>query len=260
MTHQPVPIKYLRPMAYGKSQPHLIKFSDHRKYVVKFKNNVQGNRVLISEYIVNKLAALLDLPVPPCKAVTVPDSFIRRHPPLSESHFQSGTQFASRYIDRCISLFDILPRPLKEEIVNRKQAAGLIVFDLWVSNRDRNSKNILLKPVGERRYALHMIDHANCIKRSGNVVQFKRFGFKYNFAYRWCISILDDGKELLPYVKKIVALPNEDIYDVIRSIPDDWNVTENEKKNLFRHLKDAKTMLPHLVEEFTAKYMNGESK
>jgi hypothetical protein len=54
-------IEHIRRLRGG-SQPHLMRCSDGRFYVVKFQNNPQNTRILVNEYLGGKLAILLELP------------------------------------------------------------------------------------------------------------------------------------------------------------------------------------------------------
>jgi hypothetical protein len=97
------PVKYIKPLQ-GKSKPHLILFNNNLKYVVKFKDNPQGKKLVVNEYVVNCLAQYLTLPVPPFTVVSIPQEFINEHPHFPQHNHLAGLQFASLFIDHCTKL------------------------------------------------------------------------------------------------------------------------------------------------------------
>jgi hypothetical protein len=252
------PVQYVRPMEIGRSSPQLILFSDSHKYVVKFKNNRQGDLVLVNEYIANKLARLLKLPIPAFRTVWISEQFIQDNPVLLEHKFKAGHQVASRYIDNSFMLntkFARLTRLGKTDIINRNKAAGLIVFDHWVSNIDRNLRNVLLEPDG-KQYYIRMIDHANCFQRSvKNPNRFLPLEVRYFSSYEWCVSLLNKKEELTLNVNRILDIPKDKIKEIVQSLPEDWQVSEEEKKRIYRHIEHARNDLPRIIDLFIDQYV-----
>ena len=124
----------------AQSYPQIILFDNGNKYLVKFKNNPQGDRMLMREYVGTMLAQQLGTPTVPCEIVYIPESFILEVE-LDKYKFKQGNQFASLYIDNCMGLW---LHPQKKQIQNRHILAGIIVFDFWLRNEDRDESNILL--------------------------------------------------------------------------------------------------------------------
>lgn len=56
-------VQHIRPMRGG-AQSHLMRCSNNKFYVVKFRNNPQGVRILANEFVFSHLAKLLGLSVP----------------------------------------------------------------------------------------------------------------------------------------------------------------------------------------------------
>jgi hypothetical protein len=248
------PVQYIKSLN-GKSCPKLILFSNGLKYVVKFKNNRQGTKVLVNEYVVGHLANLLSLPVAPFRIVDISEEFIMENPDLAKHAFESGNQFASLYIDNCSPLKKKFLTRNKVTITNCDSLAGMIVFDHWVNNTDRGTNNILLEPYKGKFY-LHMIDHANSFPK----------GFKWTkrtlkkkpreIVHRWCASQLRGQRNKLnSYLKKILNLPDEKIHEVVESIPENWDVSEKEKMELLTYIVKMNKVLPDLISKFKYKYM-----
>lgn len=252
-------VKHIRGMPRGSSRPQLILFSDGRKYIVKFKNNpIQGTRALVNEYVAGRLAQLLGLPVPRFKIVHISRQFFRDNPTLFRHRFRPGHQFASEYIPNCLKKID--KKSLTQlNIINRNQLAGIVVFDQWVNNIDRRKRNILLRPIAKGRgYKLFMIDqghsfsyydyitHKRQCRWTPETLEFLPQKLKVNAFYHWCRR-QSRREDFASYLKKIQQLSDRQIYQVIVSIPKDWNVTRAEREALYAYLIKARKMLPDLI-------------
>lgn len=246
------PVKHIRGMPRGSSRPQLILFSDGRPYIVKFKNNpVQGTRALVNEYVAGRLAQLLGLPVPSFKIVHIGKQFFKENPVLYRYRFRPGHQFASEYIPNCLKKID--KDSLSQlNIVNRKHIAGIVVFDQWVNNIDRRRRNILLRPLsGDRGYQLFMIDqghsfsyfdywsHRRECRWTPAALRFLPQKLKSNAFYRWCKQ-QSRREDFDYYLNKIQQVSEQQIRQVIASIPKDWNVARVEREALYDYLIRAK--------------------
>ncbi|MBP1966969.1 HipA family kinase [Paenibacillus aceris] len=253
------PVSYVKPMSGGRSSPHLILFDDGHKYVVKFKNNPQGNWVVTYEYIVNTLAKRLQLPIPQYKVVKIRSQFIKENKELEKIGFKPGNQFASQYIEDSVTFLNLPSNLTRDQLVNADQIAGLIVFDHWIGNSDRNTKNLLFLPADAEgnQYEFKMIDHANCfnISTSNPERKFLPLKVRKKEIYRWCNTLLDDTKQLNSYVDRILEIKNEEIYKLIYSMSSDWLVDEDAKERLYRHIKYAKKALPKTIDDYIKWYL-----
>ncbi|RFU62968.1 HipA family kinase [Peribacillus glennii] len=246
------PIKYMRPVnkkgrsEIAQSQPQIIFMNNGKEYLVKFKNNPQGNRMLMSEYVGTLLAQHLGLPTIPFEIVYVPKEFITENK-LDSFQFKHGNQFASLYIENCSGLWF---QPNKEQVINREMLAGIVVFDFWLRNEDRDASNILLQPSPKPNFYIHMIDHGNCYPRKSTLLEIinnpKRL--KLSVVHNWCMSMLDDKEELTFYLNKIVNFNNDLVRELIYSIPDDWGISDEVKKEFYTDIIEAKQVLPKVVE------------
>jgi hypothetical protein len=242
------PVELVESIKKGYSKPQRIRFSDGHTYVVKFKNNPSGTRVLVNEYVAGKFGQLLSLPVVPFEVVQISDVFIKDYPILSKHKFTSGSQFASLFIDNCIHL----ERKSRNEniiVSNREHFAGTIVFDLWIGNTDRKENNVLLEPAENGEYYLHLIDHGRCFSNADWTVKSLKkmpdMNVKLN-VHKWFASHQPNENELLKAIEKVMNISEEAIYNIINSIPDDWDVLDMEREALVTHLVSGQKLLPQL--------------
>jgi peptidoglycan-N-acetylglucosamine deacetylase len=246
------PKKYVSPVNkkgksdIAQSQPQIILMSNNKKYVVKFINNPQGNKMLMTEYVCTMLAQHLGLPTIPCEIVNVPKEFITQNK-LYRYQFKPGNQFASLFLDKCSGLWFKLK---KEQVRNRETLAGIVVFDFWLRNKDRDSSNILIQPITGTDYHIHLIDHGNCYPSRSALLEIinNPKKLKLSTVHNWCISMIDNSEEFTYYLNKINNLNNDLIKELVNSIPNDWGIPDEVKKQFYTNIIEAKQVLPEIVE------------
>ncbi|HZG61390.1 MAG TPA: HipA family kinase [Anoxybacillus sp.] len=236
------PIKYTK-LQRGISSPFLVQLNNQSLYVVKFKNNPKGPRVLVNEFVAGELAKLLNLPVPSFKILPFP-------PP------NSGHQFCSKYIPKAFGL----PKnpPAKHLISNRKEIIGLILFDYWINNIDRHRNNILLKQNSNGMYHVYIIDHSHCFPGHHRwSIHSLRNGpqkLKSRSVHHWIASLLDDFSEFDECLEKIMNISKESLRKIISSIPQDWDVSHDERLALLNYLLRIQTKMPKIANYIKINY------
>lgn len=250
MTRYLKPILHLQQLPKGRSKPQLIRFNNGKEYVVKFINNKSGTRVLVNEYVAGKLAQLLSLPVVPFRVVYIAKKFINENPTLFEHNFQSGYQLASLYITDSAVLKKFLPldQIYEIKISNRDKLAGIIAFDYWIGNYDRNRSNVLLKLLPNGEYHCYMIDHGHVFGKSSWTIETLKEIIP-NMATSWrkvhsrFFSMLQGKEDIATHIDKIMKVPDQMIHQIVHSIPRDWDVSDQEKEALAEYLIQSKKSL-----------------
>jgi len=160
-------LEHIRRMPGG-SQPQLMRCSDGGYYVVKFRNNPQGRRVLVNELLGTLLAARMGLPTAPAATVEVTDPLIRLTPDLSielrdgRPPCAAGLHFGSRYLGTpkdSASSMCIWPHGSVE---NSPDFVGMLLFDKWTCNTDGRQVVFVRKQERFYRYKAYMIDNGFC--------------------------------------------------------------------------------------------------
>jgi len=136
-------VEHVRRMRGG-SQPHLMRCDDQNFYVVKFKNNPQGLRILANDMFATRLAARMGLRVPDVDVIEVADELIRNTRDLVVELASSrvlcapGKQFGSRYPGHPsrIRVYDFIGPEQIPQITNLADFHGAFVFDTWTYNTD----------------------------------------------------------------------------------------------------------------------------
>lgn len=137
------PLRLVRKMRGG-AQAHLLACDDGHFYVVKFLNNPQHRRILPNEWIAAVFLDYLNISAPAAEIVEVTPQFLAANPDI---HFQLGNRrievspgwhFGSRYPGdpAKLAVYDFLPDPLLDKVVNRSDFLGALAFDKWMGNAD----------------------------------------------------------------------------------------------------------------------------
>jgi hypothetical protein len=242
------PISYVKKLE-GKSNTHLITFDDGNDYAVKFF--LPGfEKSLPNEWVAYCLARYLQLPIPFAQIVEIPPEFFTEIPNFIES--TSKSQFASRYIPGCLNGHEVSHI---KKIVNEEQLASIILFDHWLSNGDRTRKNILLKQQLEAdTYHLWIIDHAECFGSynwTEEEVEDLPVKILKSATHRLMVQFVKDDSAFYEALEVIQTLPNFLIEEIISVIPEDWQVSAEEKKVISQYLnRRRRKILPDFLKTY----------
>jgi len=116
--------------------------TDEGFYVVKFLNNPQGGRrILTNEFISSLLLKAIRVATPNIARVTVPKAIAGdSDTPIVGSGSERAhlVHFGSLYpgVPGTHSIFDFFPSELLSQVLNLEDFWGALVFDKWVSNKD----------------------------------------------------------------------------------------------------------------------------
>lgn len=153
----------------GGSQAHLIRASDNNFYIVKFQNNPQHIRVLVSEFLGSRLGVLLGLPMPEVRVIDVSEWLITNTPELRIESVglplpcAAGLQVASRYACDIWQdqVFDYMPESMFRRLKNPEDFPRVLAFDKWVGNCD-GRQAVFVKSHEDRLYRAVFIDQGHC--------------------------------------------------------------------------------------------------
>ncbi len=153
----------------GGAQSHLVRCAEDAYFVVKFRNNPQGARILANELLGSRLAARLGIPTPEAAVVEVREDLIEHTEDLQiqlgrgRIRCEPGSQFGSRYpgLPAETVVYDFLPEEQLSQVANLADFLGAFVFDKWTCNTN-GRQAIFYRSPGEPQYRAQMIDHGFC--------------------------------------------------------------------------------------------------
>lgn len=208
----------LKAVGRGASRPWFMLGGDRFEYVTKFYR--QGSKAMVNELVGAILARMLGLPVPEVRLVNVPIEMMR---PEMGSGVAPGLHVGIRKIDAMTDFETLDVAAKKLNLINRDALYGVICFDNWVYNIDRNNDgNSLIEKV-ERRHKYHMVDFDCC------------------FGYEWTVDDLGSYRtagsvDTLPFIREhatdrsrfgrwleaIEGVSDAQIRRAVRSVPGGW--------------------------------------
>ncbi|MFE4242182.1 HipA family kinase [Peribacillus butanolivorans] len=233
----------------GKSNAHLITFSDGKDYVVKYFQP-GFEKTLPNEWVAYCLARYLGLPIPYAQLVEIPQEFSSQVPELAQMS-QTNFQFASLYVPNCI---DGHQASHVSNIINHQSLASIILFDYWLCNGDRTRKNILLYEENQNSYQLWAIDHAEVFGSYNWLLpDLGRLPVRIlkSATHQIMALFIEDEKQFTEQLELIQTMPILLIEEIVALIPDDWGVSMEEKKGMVTTLLSRrKNILPKLMQKF----------
>lgn len=247
-------------MRNGTTNPFSVKCDDGATYVLKGINQDCSGKTLFNEWISYRLAILLDLPIPKCEIVWLPNEQIKSNFVMNQLEFRECYCFASEYM---IGSTRINPIMLKT-ITNPKDIPGIVLFDQLIINDDRttNDGNFYYDKKTKR---LMIIDHSHifggwqdwtpnqildCITIPPTVLS--------NLSgknYMYLRDYINGNSPFDSIIKKIASISNEEISGLFQNIPIEWGINDEDisaVKNLITHqISHYKELLPQLKDVFT---------
>jgi len=126
---------------WGGSQSSLVSCNDGKLYILKMRENPQGNNVLANEILGAHLLRGFGISSPNVNLISVTEeqcsSFIfelqsKERKPRPGVHF--GSEFLSDSEHR---IFEYLPESSERGVVNQFDYWGIYIFDIWVNHQDQ---------------------------------------------------------------------------------------------------------------------------
>jgi hypothetical protein len=240
-------VEHIRRMRGG-SQPHLLRCSDGRFYVVKFQNNPQNTRILVNEYLGGKLARLLGLPNPDVSLIDLPQEFVHRTPelffelPRQNRPIQSGLAFGSEHpstgtgAHRTLQpVLELRPKSAAVQIENISDLFGILIFDKWTSNTDdRQIRCVARSPKLPTTLRMFMIDNGFCF--GGPDWSFKDLPGYGLYLDRSIYGTFQNLQTLEPWLNRLEAnVSLEKLTQITEEIPESW--VKDDRDELLKMVK-----------------------
>ena len=247
-------IRFVRPMGIGFAQAQLLGADDGNDYVVKFRSNPQGLRVLPNEWVAGGCASALDLPVPDIALVNVSQTLLDNTEELAAFRSTPGLQFGSQFLPHGHA------KPWRDVLgkaENLDDLAGILVFDTWIHTKDRSWRSsnvhVIQNPAGH--YRVIIFDHGWVFGGTPNwsteslsqqrdvVVRPFMDGSVYN-SFRPHISGADPFDA---WLRKLESFPPEIIWRLLDEVPAEWMVNQDEKEALADYLTHRRYLVRPVI-------------
>jgi hypothetical protein len=246
----------ISPIKNGVTKPYYIACDDGEIYAVKFKQNPEGARVLANEFVCAELAQKLYLTTPIPSTIQISREFIKDYSGIISEHIgsdiQSGLHFGTMQIKKA---FQITNTRMIKSASNIDIVPEILIFDQLVCNtdRDRNGGNLLFDFA---KNEIVVLDHSHAFDlgaiwdaaqlrhRIGN--PFFLFD-SYGYVYKKLIPFISGNNPFHSIISKLKGISNEAIWHIISNIPDEWDVSELDKRALHNYIIDRKERIHEVL-------------
>lgn len=242
-------LEYLGSVGVGVTAPRLFRANDSKVYVVKLQNNPMGSKVLVNEYIACWFGLRMELCFPASDLFEIDEQVLKKKRRLRAEGISHGPHFASQYLygARYVNRHDL------QRAVNKRVMAGVMLFDHMFHNVDRtkNRKNILVCREEENR-VLYAIDNSHLFVRGrwnaqslGKLVE--KITVNQWRTYGWLLKYFLGTNDFTFYAGKVKGIRDEELAELVESIPTEWLHKVEEKEALLRYMIRRCAMVDEIV-------------
>ncbi|HWQ54546.1 MAG TPA: HipA family kinase [Bryobacteraceae bacterium] len=254
--------RFIRKMRGG-AQSHLLEADDGHFYVVKFQNNPQHRRILVNELVASVLLDYLQISAPEGVLIAVGADFLRANPEVGLSlgtrrvPVQAGWHFGSRYPGDPgrTAVYDFLPDALLEQVVNRPEFLGALVFDKWAGNADGRqavfyralvrSAHVVAAPPNPG-FVARMIDHGYIF--NGPYWEFPDSPLQGLYPRRSIYDGVFSLEDFQPWLDRVQHLPPEVLDQAWKRVPPEWIEGEEDAfEQMLETLMARRARVPDLI-------------
>ncbi len=251
-----VAVQAIRRMRGG-AQSHLMLGADGNLWVVKFRNNPQGERVLANELIATRLAEAVGLTVPRTDVVEVSEWLIGHSPEMwvdvrrgERARCAAGLQFGSQFVGGLMpgQVVDYLPEELLPEVRNVQEFAGMLCVDKWTGNSNGRQAVFARKP-RERKYRAIFIDQGFCFQ--AGEWRFSDSPLRGVYVRNRVYEDVTGFESFEPWLSRIENLDGTLLWRVAEEVPPEWYGGETEAlERLMESLLERRGRVRSLLEAF----------
>lgn len=254
----PLAIEYIQRMRGG-AQAHLLRCADGQYYVVKFQNNPQGIKILANELLGTLLAKRLGLPVPEPAVVEVTEALAHGSEEMvvqlarSNLPCQPGLCFGSRYPSEETSggiaaprvVHDFLPDKLLRQVENRRDFAGMLVFDKWTCNTN-GRQTVFFRTIVNGCYQALMIDQGFCFNASA--WDFPDAPLRGIYLRERVYEEVRGMDSFEPWLSRLERLDESVLGEAAEGIPPEWyNFDYDSLNRMLERLSRRRNLVPELL-------------
>jgi hypothetical protein len=230
-----------------------MRADDGHHYVVKFRNNPLGPRVLVNEVIGSHVLHALGIRTPQIAFIQIPESLAAADPqigimrgarterPVHGPHFGSALPCDPVRT----SIYDFVPTAIAADIENSDDFVGCLLCDLWLGNTDLRQA-VYFRSVRSRWQAV-FIDNGLCFAGSDWSL-YNPTALRVGPEQRHCLQDVSED-DCLPWLEKIRNLPDMFFSDLAEQIPAEWLRADDEVelRKLLLQLRRERDWLQHRV-------------
>jgi hypothetical protein len=212
----------------GGAQSQMMLGADGNLWVVKFRNNPQGTRVLANELIGTKLAEAVGLTVPGSDVVDVSAWLIENSPEMyvdlqrgAREACAPGLCFGSQFVGGLMpgQVVDYLPEEKVGEVRNLSEFAGMLCIDKWTGNTNGRQAVFSRKP-RERLYRAVFIDQGYCF--AATEWKFPDVPLRGVYPMNRVYETVTGWDSFEPWITRVEEMATDVPWAIAEQVPPEW--------------------------------------
>lgn len=225
------------PLRHGKgtrARPRRMSANDGNSYIVKVRNG-EGSKSFFNEFVASNLARITGPSAIELVTFNLDSDLIEDSRYFRSARIKPGLYYAIRYIEGAYTpTGDVEPSIQPHSVANMEEVPAIVVFDVFVNNKDRHGGNTLLIRSGSDRdrYMYLLIDHGHCFggpKWSASEAA--------NLPYEvegvpWFTDGITGEGDFREHADRVANLDECDIDAARAGLPDAWDVPAGDYKAL----------------------------
>ncbi|MEO9309885.1 MAG: HipA family kinase [Nitrososphaera sp.] len=235
----------------GAAGSHRFLADDQNDYIVKFVNG--QNKIAINEIVAGLIAKKLGLPTPDKVLVNVTRDVIEDSGALNEGLLQTNPHIGSSVLPKEGEDFDKFSdeKLASMKLTNAESVYGIVAFDNWVLNNDRNNRgNNMIIFLPRNKIHLVMIDFSHCFgSENWSSASLTAIMNDKNAVpvFPYIAGLLTEKAKFASWLDKIETFEDSQITEILDSIPASWSFPEGEKAILLDFLKTRRDMVRKII-------------
>ena len=223
-SHIPTAIRRLRPMKGG-SQADLVAGTDGKYYVVKYKENPEGTRSLVNDFLGAHIFLSLGINTAPAGMIAVTPQFLQyngsvgQRDPLGPCNVRAGVHFTSLYAGdpMHVVVHDLGRSAVIRKFLNQEDFIGALVADRWLAHCD-SRQAIYFRHSGG--WMCQMIDFGQIL--GGSEWRLSDPAFFSLAMDRSVYRVERPLEHLQKWIDRVKYFPEVRLFEIAAAIPEEW--------------------------------------
>ncbi len=241
----------------GGAQSQLMLGADSRLWVVKFRNNPQGPRILANELIATRLAAAIGLSVPATEVIEVTEWLAAHTPDLridlgrgQSERCEAGLHFGSAFVGGLMpgQVVDYLAEEQLAAVRNHAEFAGMLALDKWTGNCN-GRQAVFERKQRERKYRAVFVDQGFCF--NANDWSFPDSPLRGVYPRNSVYARVTGWESFEPWLSCLESLNPAILWAIAEAVPPGWYGGAPETvERLVQQLLQRCSRVRELIESF----------
>lgn len=245
--------RFLGATGKGGSRSQIMASADSIQYVIKFKENPQGLKVLVNELVSNAIARKLELPCPEGIIAEIDKDLLN----ILNLDFQvsPGYHFGLKKIHNC---YRQPPKNLINQVNNINVFPGIVLFDILTNNNNRNNQgNYIIQNAGQNNFDFYIIDHGHCFGNPNwDTSIINKIGTWNKNALQEMRNCIFGSNPFFEYINRIKSLSNEFLSRIVNNVPEEWGINTDERNALKSFLRGQRDKIDDIIYKYKNLFPN----